>query len=86
MDEEVELIVEGRTRTVILVEGGAKEGTEVRIAVPSSPAPRTRMLGSESVVIDVMLVVSGSVEQKKERLFPIYCRRMTVLRLLECAD
>jgi hypothetical protein len=55
LDEEVELIIEGRNRTVICVERGAREIREVRIAVPSSPAPRTRMLESESVVVDDMV-------------------------------
>ena len=49
------LIVEGRKRTVIFVEGGAREEKEIRIAVPSSPAPRTRMLEFESAVFDDMI-------------------------------
>jgi hypothetical protein len=48
---EEEEIVEGRRRTVIFVVGGAREERWVRIAVPSSPAPRTRML-----VLDVDMV------------------------------
>ncbi len=39
----VDAIVAGRRRTDILVEGGAREVRAPRIAVPSSPAPRTRM-------------------------------------------
>jgi hypothetical protein len=63
------LIVEGRKSTVIFVEGGAREEREVRIAVPSSPAPRTRMLESEFLVINDMVVVSGSLRKiKNERL------------------
>lgn len=41
---EVELIVKRRRRTVIFVDGGECLAREVRIAVPSSPAPRTSML------------------------------------------
>ena len=39
----MEVRVEGRRRTVIFVDGECLE-REVRIAVPSSPAPRTSML------------------------------------------
>lgn len=80
LDEEVEIIVAGRNRTVIFVEGGARDVREVRIAVPSSPAPRTRILESKSVVIDDMVVVSRSLNKiKNERLCLIYCRRTIIL-------
>jgi hypothetical protein len=52
LEGEGVLIVEGRKRTVIFVEGGAREEREVKIAVPSSPAPSTRMLEFECVVFD----------------------------------
>lgn len=38
------LIVDGRRKTVMLVCGGARVAREVRIAVPSSPAPSTKIL------------------------------------------
>ena len=40
----MEVRVEGRRRTAIFVDGGECLEREVRIAVPSSPAPRTSML------------------------------------------
>ena len=43
-----EEIVNGRRRTVIVVVDGAFEAREVRTAVPSSPAPRTRILDAIS--------------------------------------
>jgi hypothetical protein len=55
LEGEGVLIVEGRKRTVIFVEGGAREEREVRIAVPSSPAPRTRMLELKGVIFDDMV-------------------------------
>lgn len=36
-------IVEGRRSTVIVVFWGLRVASEVRIAVPSSPAPKTRI-------------------------------------------
>jgi hypothetical protein len=68
LEGEVVLIVEGRTRTVIFVEGGAREESEVRIAVPSSPAPRTRMLEFESVIFDDMVeLLYNGFEQSELR-------------------
>lgn len=47
----VEVSVEGRRRTVMLVEGGESVEREERIAVPSSPAPRTRMCWGGGMVV-----------------------------------
>lgn len=44
LEGEGEERVEGRRRTVILVVGGARAARLVRMEVPNSPAPRTRML------------------------------------------
>lgn len=41
---EGEVMVEGRRRTESLVLGGEMWARDVRTAIPSSPAPRTRML------------------------------------------
>lgn len=43
LDGEGEDVVLGRRRTVILVDGGARKERAVRMAVPSSPAPRMRI-------------------------------------------
>lgn len=43
LDGEVDDIVAGRSRTEILVVGGARLAKAFRMAVPSSPAPRTRI-------------------------------------------
>ena len=45
--------VEGRRRTVIFVVGGARKERWVRMEVPSSPAPRTRIF--VVIVVDAII-------------------------------
>ena len=47
--------------TVMLAVGAAREKREVRMAVPISPAPRTRMLEFEPMVLGDMVGVSYGV-------------------------
>lgn len=52
LDGEVVFTFEERRRTVIFVEGGARAEREVRMDVPSSPAPRTRMLELVDTIVE----------------------------------
>ena len=52
LNTEGEVIVEGRNKTVIFVEGGERAERWVRMEVPSSPAPRTRMLELVDAIIE----------------------------------
>lgn len=45
--------VEGRRSTVMLVEGGERALRCVKIEVPSSPAPRTRILVEDMLVVRI---------------------------------
>jgi len=75
------LIVEGRKRTVIFIEGGVNEEREVRIAVPSSPAPRTRMLEFECVIFDDMVEFVMALNQMNSEIWGNLLSKMAVLAI-----
>lgn len=59
LDGEVDDIVEGRRRTDMFVFGGDRAARWVSIAVPSSPAPRTRIL-----VVAITRSVAGELDAR----------------------
>jgi len=81
LEGEGVLIVEGRKSTVIFVEGGAREEREVRIAVPSSPAPRTRMLEFECVIFDDMVEFVMALNQMNSEIWGNLLSKMAVLAI-----